>query len=154
LHLLEAHHPLAFRCSNLRTDSEVHADESDVESVNNFRRTTGDRAEHAVAELVASWGWQVLERNVRLGHYEIDIVAREGATLVVIEVRFRGPGSLTSGFGSLSSSKRRRVRFAGERLWSSRYRHDPTLEHVRFDAASVQLDEAGTTFIEYSRAAF
>lgn len=125
-----------------------------MDAWSNFQRTTGDWAERTVAELVTSWGWQVLERNVRLGHYEIDIVARDGGTLIVIEVRFRGLGSLTSGFGSLSAAKRRRVRFAGERLWSSRYRHDPTLEHVRFDAASVQLDDAGTTFIEYSRAAF
>ena len=91
---------------------------------------------------------------MRLGHYEIDIVARDGRTLVIIEVRFRGPGSLTSGFGSLSVSKRRRVRFAGERLWHSQYRHDTTLDHVRFDAASVQLDHTGKTCIEYSMAAF
>jgi len=125
-----------------------------MDVLDNIRRTTGVRAECAIAELVTSWGWQVLERNVHLGHYEIDIVARDGRTLIIIEVRYRGPGSLTSGFGSLSASKRRRVRFAGERLWYSRYRQDPTLDHVRFDAASVQLDEAGTTFIEYSRAAF
>lgn len=141
-------------CSNLRTDSGAAADESGMDALGNFRRTTGDWAERAVAELVTSWGWQVLERNARLGHYEIDIVARDGGTLVIIEVRFRGPGSLTSGFGSLSASKRRRVRFAGERLWYSRYRHDPTLDHVRFDAASIQLDDTGTTMIEYSRAAF
>ena len=125
-----------------------------MDASGNFRRTTGDRAECAVAELVTSWGWQVLERNVRVGHYEIDVVARDSGTLVIIEVRFRGPGSFTSGFGSLSASKRQRIRFAGERLWYSRYRHDPTLEHVRFDAASVRLDDAGRTFIEYSRAAF
>jgi len=135
-------------------DSDAGADDSGMVALDNFRRTVGVRAECAVAELVTSWGWQVLERNVRLGHYEIDIVARDGRTLIIIEVRFRGPASLTSGFGSLSASKRRRVRFAGERLWYSRYRDDTTLEHVRFDAASVQLDDAGTTFIEYSRAAF
>jgi Holliday junction resolvase-like predicted endonuclease len=91
---------------------------------------------------------------VHLGHYEIDIVAREATTLVVIEVRFRGTNSLTSGFGSLSTRKRRFVRFAGERLWQSRYRHDQSLERVRFDAASVQLGENGTFAVEYSRAAF
>lgn len=133
---------------------ESHADRRRVALTLDSRRTTGVLAECAVTELVASWGWQVLERNVRLGHYEIDIVARDGRTLVIIEVRFRGPGSLTSGFGSLSVSKRRRVRFAGERLWHSRYRHDPTVDHMRFDAASVQVDLAGKTYIEYSRAAF
>jgi len=107
-----------------------------------------------VCNLVESWGWQVLGRNVYQGHYEIDIVAREHRTLVIIEVRFRAPGSLTSGFGSLSAAKRRRVRFAGERLWYSRYRHDESLDYVRFDAASVHISEASEISIDYSRAAF
>src|SRR5512140_2082062 len=118
------------------------------------RRTTGLHAETIVSELVTAWGWQVLERNVHMGHYEFDIVAREQRTLAIIEVRYRGSGSLTSGFGSLSSSKRRFVRFAGERLWHSRYRHDESLDHVRFDAASVQIDSIGVVTVEYSRAAF
>lgn len=125
-----------------------------MDSVHESRRAVGLQAEAIVSELVASWGWQVLERNVHLGHYEIDIVAREQRTLVIIEVRFRGRGSFTSGFGSLSAAKRRFVRFAGERLWQARYRYDQRLDNVRFDAASVHLDDQGVVSVEYSRAAF
>ncbi len=117
------------------------------------RKATGSGAERVVGELITSWGWKVLERNVHVGHYELDIVAREGRTLVIIEVRFRGRGSLTSGFGSLSILKRRRVRWAGERLWHNRYRDDETLDRVRFDAASVHLDGAGKMVVEYALAA-
>jgi Holliday junction resolvase-like predicted endonuclease len=91
---------------------------------------------------------------VRVGHYEIDVIARDAAALVIIEVRFRGPGALTWGFGSLSGRKRRCVRFAGERLWQSRYRHDESIERVRFDAASVHFDDEGASTVEYSLAAF
>ena len=91
---------------------------------------------------------------MRLGHYEVDIVARDGTFLVIIEVRFRGPSAFTSGFGSLSQRKRRFVRFAGERLWQTRYKHDESIEHVRFDAASVHIGADGAVSIEYSRAAF
>jgi putative endonuclease len=125
-----------------------------MDSGNGSRRATGFQAETVVSELVTTWGWQVLERNVHVGHYEIDIVARDQKTLVIVEVRFRGPSSLTSGFGSLSTSKRRFVRFAGERLWHSRYRHDLSFDNVRFDAASVHVDTSGVASVEYSRAAF
>ena len=118
------------------------------------RHEVGHRAEQAVEQLVRSWGWQVLERNVRAGHLEIDIVARQGATLVIIEVRYRGGGAFTSGFGSLTVGKRRRIRQAGERIWHSRYRHDVTLERMRFDAAAVHVDSMGEFGVDYAFAAF
>lgn len=114
----------------------------------------GSAAECAVVEYVTRKGWQVVDRNVRAGHYEIDIIARDGPTLVIIEVRCRGGRSLTSGFGSLSPTKRIRVRRAGERLWHSRYRHDTSIDRMRFDAASVHFDTNGAATVEYAQAAF
>ena len=118
------------------------------------RQVIGATAESAVADYLTRLGYLVLQRNVRVGHYEIDVVARDGRVLVIIEVRFRGPGALTSGFGSLSATKRNRVRRAGERLWHSHYRLDPTIDHMRFDAASVHFDTEGNAHIEYAKAAF
>ncbi len=118
------------------------------------RQCLGAAAEQAVVQYVTGLGWQILDRNIRAGRYELDIVAREGQTVVVVEVRFRGPGSIMTGFGSLSPTKRMRVRRAGERLWHAKYRHDPTVEHMRFDAASVHFDERGHALVEYAIAAF
>lgn len=118
------------------------------------RQLVGGAAELAVVEYLAQLGWEVIERNHRVGPYELDIVARDGCTLVVIEVRTRGARSLTTGFGSLSHAKRQRVRRAGERLWHERYRLDPSIERMRFDAASVHFDNAGRPTIEYAVAAF
>ncbi len=114
----------------------------------------GELAESAVVEFVTGLGWQVLDRNRHAGHYEIDIIAKDGRSLVVIEVRFRSERSLTSGFGSLSLTKRTRVRRAGERLWHARYRHDKTVDRMRFDAASVHFERDGTLAVEYALAAF
>lgn len=118
------------------------------------RSQIGALAERFVIEHIAALGLQFLARNVRVGHYEIDILALDGRTLVVIEVRHRGAGSLTSGFGSLSVAKRIRVKRAGERLWHSRFRHDSTIDHMRFDAASVHFAPNGDAIIEYAIAAF
>jgi putative endonuclease len=98
-------------------------------------------------------GFVLVARNLRLGALEIDIVARDGPVVVVVEVRSRRHQSFSSGFSSFSAVKRKRVRWAGERLWNRRYRHDSTVQRMRFDAASVTWIR-GRPFIEYTRAAF
>ena len=118
------------------------------------RQCLGAAAEQAVVEYLTHLGWQILDRNIRAGRYELDIVARDGATIIVVEVRCRGPGAITTGFGSLSPTKRMRVRRAGERLWHAKYRHDTTVDRMRFDAASVHFDEQGHASVEYAIAAY
>jgi Holliday junction resolvase-like predicted endonuclease len=84
---------------------------------------------------------------------ELDVVARRGPLVVIVEVRSRGPGAWTTGFGSLDAAKRQRIRRAGERLWQRRYRNDESVERLRFDAASVTVGPDGPT-VEYAEAAF
>jgi putative endonuclease len=90
---------------------------------------------------------------LKVGHYELDVVAREGPLIVVVEVRTRSEGALTRAFGSLTGEKRLRIRRAGERLWQRRYRSDPSAERLRFDAASVTFID-GVPRVEYVPAAF
>jgi putative endonuclease len=81
------------------------------------------------------------------------VVARRGDVIAIVEVRSRSAQSWTSGFGSLDGRKRHRIRLAGLRLWQRRYRHDPTVKRLRFDAASVVFGPEGAV-IEYAEAAF
>lgn len=81
------------------------------------------------------------------------MVARRGALVVVVEVRSRQSGSWTSSFGSIDGRKRYHIRLAGQRLWSRRYRHDASVDRLRFDAASVTFGPEGPR-IEYVEAAF
>jgi putative endonuclease len=117
------------------------------------RRALGARAEALVAEYLVTEGYEIVATNLRIGALEIDVVARRGPLVAVVEVRTRGPGALTSGFGSVDGRKRERLRRAGERLWQRRYRHDRSVEHLRFDVASVRLDREPPT-LEYVVAAF
>jgi putative endonuclease len=98
-------------------------------------------------------GFALVATNLRVGHYELDVVARSGPLIVVVEVRTRGARAWTTGFGSLDAGKRRRIRLAGERLWQRRYRSDPSAERLRFDAASVTF-VGGEPVVEYVPAAF
>lgn len=106
-----------------------------------------------MARFLVERGFDIVAINLRLQYLELDVVARRGELVVVVEVRSRGRGAWTSGFGSLDGRKRYRVRLAGQRLWERRYAHDPTVTRLRFDAASVTFDAAGPR-IEYVEAAF
>jgi putative endonuclease len=117
------------------------------------RARLGQRAEEAVARYLEAAGFAILGRNVRLGRLELDIVARRAELVAVVEVRTRGAGAWTTGLGSLSRAKRERIRRAGQRLWRDRFKGDPSVERLRFDAASVRFDGAHAD-IDYVVAAF
>jgi putative endonuclease len=90
---------------------------------------------------------------LRLSYLELDVVARRGELVVVVEVRTRSSAAWTTAFGSVGGRKRYRIRLAGQRLWSRRYRHDASVQRLRFDAASVRFGPHGPV-IEYVEAAF
>lgn len=68
--------------------------------------------EIAVDHLVAQ-GYAIVERNVRLGKNEIDIVAMHGSRMVFVEVKTRSAGS-TDPFDSLDAHKCARLCRAAE----------------------------------------
>jgi putative endonuclease len=107
-----------------------------------------------VVAFLRAEGCEILGVNVRVGHLELDVVARLDRTVLVVEVRSRGAGAWTSAFGSIDAKKRARVRTAGERLWDRRLKHMAEVEHLRFDTASVSFDEQGEPHVEYVAAAF
>lgn len=118
-----------------------------------LRALRGRRAEELVVDYLRGEGFAIVARNLRLGHLELDVVARRLELVVVVEVRTRGAGAWTTGHGSLGEAKRRRIRRAGQRLWNRRYRDDASVERLRFDAASVQLDVEPPE-VDYVMAAF
>lgn len=119
-----------------------------------FRHQVGRKAEASVVRYLEERGFRIEATNLRLGALEIDIVARSGPLIVVVEVRSRSEQAWVSGLASISFTKRKRIRWAGERLWRMRYRHDPKVERMRFDVAAVRFDADGHASIEYVEAAF
>ena len=102
---------------------------------------------------LAKRGLVILDTNVRLGHLELDIVAREDDTVVVVEVRTRGATAWQTGMESIARTKAKRVRTAGERLWRKRFERDPSVNRMRFDVAVVTYDDARASLRSNTRAA-
>jgi putative endonuclease len=50
-------------------------------------RSKGGRAEDEAARYLENKGHRIVERNIRAGRGEIDLVTRDGATLVFVEVK-------------------------------------------------------------------
>jgi putative endonuclease len=112
----------------------------------------GRNAETAVADCLFVEGFSILGRNVRLGSLELDVVARKGSLMAVVEVRARRSGALVGPFASVNYTKRSRLRRAVQRLWRERRSAMPGVERVRIDVAAVTF-VGGQTRIEYAEGA-
>jgi putative endonuclease len=112
------------------------------------RTAIGHRAELAVADYLVVLGFSILGRNVRLGPLELDIVARQGPLVAVVEVRTRGRTAQQGPFESVGGTKRRRLRRAVARLWRDTLDAMKDVERVRIDVAAVTF-EGGVTSVEY-----
>jgi Holliday junction resolvase-like predicted endonuclease len=84
--------------------------------VSNHRAEIGAAAEREAAAALASAGWQILARNLRVAGLEIDILARdETGRLVAVEVRARlrvGEATSTEILGQRKRAALRRQREA------------------------------------------
>jgi putative endonuclease len=96
----------------------------------------------------------ILARNVRVGRLEVDILARQGPVVAVVEVRSRGEDAWVGAFTSVDWKKQARLRAAGRALWRRHFERDATVERMRFDVASVSFDETGCAHVEIARAVF
>jgi putative endonuclease len=73
------------------------------------RRALGRRGEDVAATYLADLGFEIVGRNVRTRYGELDIVAREGESLVFVEVRSRGDDRLGSPEESVDARKQAKL---------------------------------------------
>lgn len=94
----------------------------------------GRRFEALAVRHLTGEGWTVLERNVRFGHKEVDLVVRRGQTVAFVEVK----GRLGRGYGhpleAITARKRREIGTVA-RWWVSRHGHPD--DEYRFDAVAI-----------------
>jgi putative endonuclease len=77
--------------------------------VTDRRRAAGSAAEAAAAEFLASAGLCVIERNVASALGELDLVCRDGETVVFVEVKCRQARWGDAPAAAVSWHKRRRL---------------------------------------------
>ena len=80
----------------------------------------GGAAEDLAARYLEGQGLAIVERNWRCRAGEIDLVARDGATLVFVEVRLRTSAAFGGAAASVDAHKQRRVLRAARTYLSGR----------------------------------
>jgi putative endonuclease len=104
------------------------------------RQRLGRRGEDLAVEHLAGLGYTIVARNWRCPAGELDIVARHGDTLVLLEVRTRRGRAFGLPEESITPTKRARLLACGEYLtaelaWAGA---------VRIDLVAIEIGPADT----------
>ena len=95
------------------------------------------RAGEAAAEvLLVGKGYGVVARNYRARGGEVDLICLDGDTVVFVEVKTRGPGSLARPDQAVTAVKRGRIVRAGAAFLSERNWWERS---CRFDVVAVTV---------------
>lgn len=95
-----------------------------------WRRWFGARSERAAAAFLRRKGYRVLAANVQTGAGELDLIALDNNTLVIVEVRSTESDDLQRPAESIDETKQRRITEAAVAFLSRRRLLG---ESVRFD---------------------
>jgi putative endonuclease len=119
-------------------------------AVMDSRQALGKRGEDLACEELQKRGYTIVDRRFRTRCGELDIVAREGAVLVFVEVKARSSSSFGTPYESVTWKKQQRLsQMAAAYLCFKR------LDGIacRFDVVAV-VEQQGKHTVELVRGAF
>lgn len=101
------------------------------------RQALGQSGEEAACVELRRRGYAILQRRYRTRAGELDIVARDGKTLVFVEVKTRTSGAFGGGLEAVTPRKQAQVRkMATDYLWRAGLADAP----CRFEVVAVTVD--------------
>lgn len=109
----------------------------------------GRRGEALAARYLEEAGFRVVDRNWRCPIGEIDLVAVDGATLVVVEVKTRSSEAYGHPLEAITPGKLERLYLLASR-WARA--HDLRFSGFRVDAVAIIDDGAGQPVVDHLRA--
>jgi putative endonuclease len=114
------------------------------------RQNLGKLGEDLASAELSRRGYAILARRYRTKYGEIDIVARDGSTIVIVEVKARDGRRFGAGADAVTGWKQRRLfRMGTDYVLRHRLGDQP----CRFDVVDVNI-EGGVPRIEVYRNAF
>jgi putative endonuclease len=110
----------------------------------------GMRGEYIARRYLEQHGFHVLESNWRYKRAEIDLIVKEGDTLVFVEVKTSASTSAAAPDGMVDSDKEAMITGAAH-VYMERIGHD---WEIRFDVVAVWLRDPNEPAIRHIRDAF
>ena len=114
-------------------------------------RNFWQQGEDLAARHLRKKGFKILERNARLGRNEVDIIARDGDTIVFVEVRTRQTPDPVAPEDTVGPVKMRHLHAAAD-WYIAKHPSDST--YYRFDIVAIILPEGGKPSITHFPNAF
>ncbi|MBW2273423.1 MAG: YraN family protein [Deltaproteobacteria bacterium] len=126
-----------------------HADDPPT----NSRRALGIEGERRAADYLARRGYRIIDRNVRCGGVEVDLIVGRGPLVVFVEVKARRSQRFGPPHGAVDEAKQARLMRAASAWLGS---HPGRARRVRFDVVSCLAPQDGSTSwrIEHLEGAF
>ena len=108
----------------------------------NYRKSLGARGENLVKEHLLKTGQTFIAQNYRCGRQEIDLIFKDGAWLVFIEVKTRQKTGAVETEGTL---KPRQAQQLGRALTTYCLKVGHAPEYARLDLVIVSVDKKKVT---------
>jgi len=121
-----------------------------VEDGGSSRISRGRWGEEIAVQYLSRLGYQILRRNYRFQRCEIDIIARNGDTLVFVEVKTRQSLRFGHPILAVTAVKKRHIMKAARAFIERENTHTTD---VRFDVLTI-LSRGQSVTIEHTRDAF
>ncbi|MFF5500304.1 YraN family protein [Streptomyces roseolus] len=117
----------------------------------NATQALGRYGEELAARRLTQTGLHILARNWRSGRAgEIDIVARDGDTLVICEVKTRRIGTFEHPMAAVTPDKAARLRHLAA-CWLDHTGTPPPAGGVRIDLVGIVLPRRGAPVLTHAR---
>jgi putative endonuclease len=104
------------------------------------RRSLGSRGEDWAARYLQDRGYRILDRNLRLGRGEIDLVARQDGCIVLVEVKTYRAGFMAPE-EALTPRKRRQIARLGSLYLQE---HGMSDAAIRADVVAIEVGQDGS----------
>lgn len=107
------------------------------------RLKIGRSGEQSAERFLRSKGMQVVERNYRCPQGEIDLIMRDGDTLVFVEVRRRASTAYGTPAETVAAAKQRKLTAAAQHYLLSQ--KISSRQALRFDVVGIVAGDKGET---------
>lgn len=98
----------------------------------------GHEAETLAACHLEAHGLRLLERNFRVRGGEIDLICRDGRTLVFVEVRLRSRSDFGGAAASITAAKQRRIILAARHYLAGKADCDCRFDCILLDGEQLE----------------
>ena len=101
------------------------------------KKDIGNKGEQTAKEYLEKEGYQILDTNWYHHHRELDIIAKDGKELVIVEVKTRSTNAFGEPFDAVNALKKKRMIRAAEG-YIRRYKFEG---ETRFDIISIVFEK-------------